>query len=156
MLKTLLVLLTTLSISISAYAEQTLAIIKPDGVTNKHIGEIITRYEGAGFKIVGMKLVHLSKEKAQAFYAVHKDRPFYDELTTFMSSGPVVVVALEGDNAVARNRQLMGATDPKKATPGTIRADFSKSMGENTVHGSDSQENAAVEIAFFFKPEDLM
>lgn len=155
MLKILFTLLATLSIGISAYAEQTLSIIKPDGVSNKHIGEIITRFENAGFHIAGMKLVHLSKERAEQFYAVHKGRPFFDDLTTFMSSGPVVVLALESDNAVAKNREMMGATDPKKAAAGTIRADFAKSMGENTVHGSDSVENAKTEIAFFFKPEDL-
>lgn len=133
-----------------------MAIIKPDGVTNKHIGEIITRYESAGFHIAGMKLIHISKPKAEQFYEVHKGRPFFEELTTFMSSGPVVVMVLDGDNAVARNREMMGATDPKKAAAGTIRADFSKSMGENTIHGSDSQENAKKEIAFFFKSDDLI
>ena len=131
-------------------SERTLAIIKPDAVKKNAIGDIINRYEKAGLKPVAMCLMHLSKATAQGFYAVHKARPFFDSLCTFMSSGPCVVLVLQGDNAVKKNRELMGATDPKKADPGTIRADFADSIDANAVHGSDASETAQVEIAFFF------
>ncbi len=130
--------------------EQTLSMIKPDGVARGLIGEVIGRFERAGLKIRAMKMLHLSKAQAQQFYQVHKERPFYDSLTTFMSSGPIVAMILEGDNAIQTNRDLMGATDYRQAAPGTIRADFAKEIEANIVHGSDSLENAATEIAFFF------
>ncbi len=130
--------------------EKTLSIIKPDGVKNNHIGEIISRFEKAGLKISAMEMKSLSRAEAEGFYAVHKSRPFFGELCDFMCSGPVVVMVLEGPNAVMKNRELMGATNPKDAAPGTIRKDFSASVGENTVHGSDSSENAAIEVAYFF------
>lgn len=135
--------------------EQTLSILKPDAVSANEIGEIIARFETAGLKIVAMKMVQLTKAQAEAFYAVHKARPFFNALVEFMISGPVVVQVLEGKNAVAKNREIMGATNPKDAAPGTIRADFAKSIDENAVHGSDSLENAKIEIAFFFKPEEI-
>jgi len=138
------------------HKQQTLSIIKPDGVANKHIGDIINRFEKNGLQIAAIKMIKLTPEQAGKFYAVHKDRPFYNDLVKMMSSAPVVVMVLEGDDAVAKNRQLMGATDPKKATAGTIRADFSPSMTENTVHGSDSIENAKMEIEFFFKPDEIV
>lgn len=137
-------------------AEQTLSIIKPDAVSKNHIGAIISRFEKNNLHVAGLKMVKLSKDQAGDFYAVHKGRPFYEELVEFMSSGPVVVIALEGDNAVAKNRELMGATDPKKAAPGTLRSDFAESMGKNAVHGSDSIENAKSEILFFFKDGELV
>jgi len=130
--------------------EQTLSMIKPDGVARGLIGEVLGRFERAGLKIKAMKLLHLSKAQALQFYEVHKERPFYDSLTTFMSSGPIVAMILEGDNAIQVNRDLMGATDYRKAAPGTIRADFAKEIEANIVHGSDSPDNAASEIAFFF------
>ncbi len=130
--------------------EQTLSMIKPDGVARGLIGEVLGRFERAGLKIKAMKMLHLSKAQAQQFYAVHKERPFYDSLTGFMSSGPIVALILEGENAIQKNRDLMGATDYRKAAPGTIRADFAKEIEANSVHGSDSTENAAIEIAFFF------
>ncbi len=130
--------------------EQTLSMIKPDGVTRGLIGEVIGRFERAGLKIKGMKLLHLSKAQALKFYEVHKERPFYDSLTSFMSSSPIVAMILEGDNAIQVHRDLMGATDYRKAAPGTIRADFAKEIEANIVHGSDSPESAAGEIAFFF------
>ena len=130
--------------------EQTLSMLKPDGVDRGLVGEIIGRFEKAGLKIRALKLLHLSKAQALQFYAVHKERPFYDSLTTFMSSGPIVAMILEGDNAVQVNRDLMGATDYRQAAPGTIRADFAKEIEANIVHGSDSPENAQIEIAFFF------
>jgi len=130
--------------------EQTLSMIKPDGVARGLIGEVLGRFEKAGLKIKAMKMLHLSKAQAQQFYAVHKERPFYDSLTSFMSSGPIVAMILEGENAIQVNRDLMGATDFRKAAPGTIRADFAKEIEANIVHGSDSPENAAIEIAFFF------
>ncbi len=136
--------------------EQTLSIIKPDAVANNHIGAIINRFEQNGLHVAGLKMVKLSKEQAEQFYAVHQGRPFFPDLVNFMSSGPVVVIALEGPNAVAKNRELMGATDPKKAAPGTIRADFAESMSRNSVHGSDAPETAKVEVAFFFKPQELV
>jgi len=130
--------------------ERTLSIIKPDGVKKKVIGDVINRFEKGGLKIVAMRMVHMSKREAQGFYAVHKDKPFFDSLTDFMSSGPAVVMILEGEGAIAKNRQLMGATDPKKADPGTIRATYASSIEVNTVHGSDAPETAATEMAYFF------
>jgi len=130
--------------------EQTLSIIKPDAVAKNVIGEIYTRFEKAELKIVKAMMVHLSKEEAEGFYAVHKDRPFFNDLVTFMTSGPVMIQALEGDNAVLKNRELMGATNPKEADAGTIRADFADSIDANAVHGSDSLENAKIEIDYFF------
>lgn len=130
--------------------EKTLSIIKPDGVGKGVIGEVIRRFEKAGIKILAMKMVHLSKEKAQQFYAVHRDKPFFDSLTSFMSSGPIVAMVLAGENVIARNRELMGATNPEEAAPGTIRKDFASNVEKNIVHGSDSPETAATEIAFFF------
>lgn len=135
--------------------ERTLSIIKPDAVGKNHIGDIIARFEKAGLKIVAAKMIQLSKHQAEGFYAVHKERPFFKDLVGFMITGPVLVMALEGPNAIAKNRDIMGATDPKKAAPGTIRADFASSIDENSVHGSDAPETAAHEIAFFFKPEEL-
>ncbi|MBN1379342.1 MAG: nucleoside-diphosphate kinase [Gammaproteobacteria bacterium] len=130
--------------------ERTLSIIKPDGVAKNLIGTICGRFEKAGLKIVGQQMLHLSKEQAEGFYAVHKERPFYNDLVQFMTSGPVVVQVLEGENAIARNRELMGATNPAQAEAGTIRADFAKTVDENIVHGSDAAETAKVEIAYFF------
>jgi nucleoside-diphosphate kinase len=135
--------------------ERTLSIIKPDAVAKNVVGEILTRFEKAGLRIAAMKKVQLSRADAEAFYAVHKERPFFGELVDFMVSGPVVVSVLEGENAVAKNRELMGATDPKEAAPGTIRADFAESIDANAVHGSDSLENAAKEIAFFFAEREI-
>ena len=135
--------------------ERTLSIIKPDAVAKNVVGEIYTRFEKAGLKIVASKMKHLSRKEAEGFYAVHKERPFFNALVEFMISGPVVIQALEGDNAVLKHRDLMGATDPKKAEKGTIRADFADSIDANAVHGSDSQENAAVEIAYFFATTEL-
>lgn len=137
-------------------AEQTLSIIKPDAVAKDNIGNVISRFEKNNLHVAGLKMVKLSKEQAGEFYAVHKERPFYPELVNFMSSGPVVIIVLEGDNAVAKNRELMGATDPKKATPGTLRADFAESVSKNAVHGSDSVENAKNEILFFFKDGEVV
>ena len=136
--------------------EQTLSIIKPDGVRKNRIGEILRRFEAAGLTLRAVKLVRLSKAEAQAFYAVHKERPFYDSLTTFMSSGPIVVAVLEGYNAIQKNRELMGATDPAKAAAGTIRKDFAETVEINTVHGSDAPETAAQEIRFFFSDRELI
>lgn len=130
--------------------EQTLSIIKPDAVAKNVIGEIYTRFEKANLKIVKAMMVHLTKEEAEGFYAVHKERPFFNDLVTFMTSGPVMIQALEGDNAVLKNRELMGATNPKEADVGTIRADFADSIDANAVHGSDSLENAKIEIEYFF------
>jgi len=130
--------------------ERTLSIIKPDAVAKNVIGKIVSRFEAAGLKIVAAKFIHLSRSEAEQFYAVHKERPFFKDLVEFMISGPVFVQALEGENAIAKNRDLMGATDPKKAAAGTIRADFADSIDANAVHGSDAPETAAVEIAFFF------
>jgi len=130
--------------------ERTLSIIKPDAVAKNVMGQIVSRFEGAGLKVVAARLAQLSRAEAEGFYAVHKDRPFYKDLVDFMVSGPVFVQVLEGENAIAKNRELMGATDPKKADPGTIRADFADSIDANAVHGSDSPETAAVEVAFFF------
>ena len=130
--------------------EQTLSIIKPDAVAKNVIGEIYTRFEKADLKIVKAMMVRLTKEEAEGFYAVHKERPFFNDLVTFMTSGPVMIQALEGDNAVFKNRELMGATNPKDADTGTIRADFADSIDANAVHGSDSLENAKIEIEYFF------
>ena len=130
--------------------ERTLSIIKPDAVAKNVIGQIYTRFENAGLKIAAAKLVHLFRQEAEQFYAVHKERPFFKDLVEFMISGPVMIQVLEGENAILKNRELMGATDPKKAEPGTIRADFADSIDANAVHGSDAPETAAVEVAFFF------
>jgi nucleoside-diphosphate kinase len=130
--------------------EQTLSIIKPDGVQKNLIGEIYSRFEKAGLEIVAARMMHLTKEQAQGFYAVHKERPFYNDLVSYMTSGPVVVQVLQGEDAIAKNRDIMGATNPADADPGTIRKDFAASIEENVVHGSDAAETAAVEIAFFF------
>lgn len=135
--------------------EQTLSIIKPDAVKKNVIGEILARFEKAGLKVVACKMVHLSKADGEQFYAVHRERPFYKDLTTFISSGPVLISVLEGEDAIKKNRDIMGATDPKKAAPGTIRADFADSIDANAVHGSDAPETAKVEIAFFFKPNEI-
>lgn len=134
--------------------ERTLSIIKPNAVAKNVIGAILARFEEAGLRIVAARMVHMSKEQAAAFYAVHQGKPFYDELVGFMTSGPVMVQVLEGEDAVAKNRDVMGATNPANAAPGTIRADFADSLTENAVHGSDAAETAAVEIAFFF-PEGV-
>jgi len=130
--------------------EQTLSIIKPDGVQKNLIGEIYGRFEKAGLQIVAARMIHLSQQQAEEFYAVHKERPFFNDLVSYMTSGPVIVQALEGDDAINKNRQIMGATDPSKADPETIRADFAESIEENIVHGSDAPGTAAQEIAFFF------
>lgn len=135
--------------------EQTLSIIKPDAVKRGVIGKIISRFETNGLRIAAAKKLLLSTDDAKKFYEVHKERPFYGELVEFMTSGPVVVMVLEGDNAVAKNRELMGATNPKEAAPGTIRADFAESIDANAVHGSDSLENAKIEIAFFFAKKEI-
>ncbi|MDZ7663395.1 nucleoside-diphosphate kinase [Thiohalophilus sp.] len=135
--------------------ERTLSIIKPDAVARNVIGEIYSRFEKAGLKIIAARMLHLSKEQAGEFYAVHKERPFYNELVEFMTSGPVMVQVLEGDEAIAKNREVMGATNPAEAAPGTIRADFAKTVDENAVHGSDAPETASAEIAFFFKDDEI-
>lgn len=136
--------------------ETTFSIIKPDGVRRNLVGKVFTKMEAAGLRIAATKMVHLSRWQAEEFYKVHAARPFFGELVEFMTSGPVVVSILEGKNAVTGYRDLMGATDPKKAAAGTIRAEFSESIGENTVHGSDSQENAAIEMAFFFAGSEIV
>ncbi len=130
--------------------QQTLSIIKPDAVAKNVVGKILTRFEDAGLKVIACKMVHLSQREAEAFYAVHSERPFFKDLVKFMISGPVLISVLQGDNAILKHRDLMGATDPKKADKGTIRADFADSIDMNAVHGSDAPETAAVEIAFFF------
>lgn len=135
--------------------ERTLSIIKPDAVKKMVIGQIYTRFEKAGLQIVAAKMLHLSREQAESFYAVHKDRPFFKALVDFMISGPVMVQVLQGENAVMKNREIMGATNPKEATKGTIRADFADSIDANAVHGSDALETAKQEINFFFKPEEI-
>ena len=135
--------------------ERTLSIIKPDAVSKNHVGDIYNRFEAAGLKIVAARMKHLSPGEAEGFYAVHKERPFFKDLCRFMTSGPVMVSALEGENAVAKHREIMGATDPKKAAKGTIRADFAESIDENAVHGSDSLENAKLEISYFFRVTEL-
>ena len=135
--------------------ERTLSIIKPDAVAKNAIGAILSRFEAAGLTIVAAKLKQLSRKEAEGFYAVHRERPFFGALVEFMISGPVMIQALEGENAVLKNRDLMGATDPKKAEKGTIRADFAESIDANAVHGSDSAENAAIEIAYFFAATEI-
>lgn len=135
--------------------ERTFSIVKPDGVQKNVIGEVYRRFEQAGLEIIAAKMVQLTQAQAEGFYAVHKERPFFKDLVKFMISGPVVVQVLEGENAVAKNRELMGATDPKKADKGTIRADLASSIDENTVHGSDSLDNAKIEIAYFFSNTEI-
>jgi nucleoside-diphosphate kinase len=135
--------------------ERTLSIIKPDAVAKNLIGKIYTRFEEGGLRIVAAKMRHLTQAQAEAFYAVHKSRPFFKDLVAFMTTGPVMVQVLEGEGAVARHRAIMGATNPKDAAPGTIRADFAASVEENAVHGSDAAETARTEIAFFFEPDEL-
>ena len=135
--------------------ERTFSIIKPDAVGKNVAGEIISRFEKNGLQVIASKMLHLSKEQAQGFYAVHKERPFYNDLVEFMISGPVVVQVLEGENAISKNRELMGATNPADAAPGTIRADFATTVDENAVHGSDAPETAAEEIKHFFSDDEL-
>jgi len=135
--------------------ERTLSIIKPDGVSRGLIGEVISRFEKKNIKIVAMKMIHMTKTEAQGFYAVHKERPFFGSLTDFMSSGPVVVMALEGENVISKNRALMGATNYKEAAPGTIRADYATEIEKNIVHGSDSPQSAAFEIGYFFNSFEI-
>lgn len=135
--------------------ERTLSIIKPDGVQKNLIGEVYSRFEKAGLQIVAARMLHLSREQAEGFYAVHKERPFYNDLVSYMMSGPVVVQVLEGDDAINKNREIMGATNPADAEPGTIRADFAASIEENVVHGSDGLDTASTEIAFFFSDDQL-
>ncbi|MDH3901022.1 MAG: nucleoside-diphosphate kinase [Gammaproteobacteria bacterium] len=135
--------------------ERTFSIIKPDAVAKNIIGEIYSRFEKGGLRIVAARMLHLTREQAEGFYAVHSERPFYKDLVEFMTSGPVVVQVLEGENAVLKNRELMGATNPQDADPGTIRADFAKTVDENAVHGSDAPETAAQEIEFFFGEEGI-
>lgn len=135
--------------------ERTVSIIKPDAVSKNVIGKIYDRFESNGLKIVAAKMKHLTREEAEAFYAVHKERPFFNDLVAFMVSGPVMVQVLEGENAVVKNREIMGATNPENAAEGTIRKDFAHNTRENAVHGSDSLENAKIEIDFFFNPEEV-
>ncbi len=135
--------------------ERTLSIVKPDAVAKNVVGEIYSRFEKAGLKVIAAKMKHLSKQEAEGFYAVHRERPFFGALVNFMASGPVMIQVLEGEGAVAKNRELMGATNPKEAEAGTIRADFADSIDANAVHGSDSAENAAIEIAYFFPATDV-
>ena len=135
--------------------ERTFSIVKPDAVAKNVIGQIYARFESAGLKIVASKMLHLSKEKAEGFYAEHKERPFFDDLVAFMTSGPVMVQVLEGESAIAANREIMGATNPADAARGTLRADFANSIDENAVHGSDAPESAAREIAYFFAEEEI-
>lgn len=135
--------------------EQTLSIIKPDAVAKDLIGAIYSRFEQVGLRIVAARMLHLTRDRAENFYAVHRERPFFDELVDFMISGPVMVQILEGEDAVERNREVMGATNPTEAAPGTVRADFASEITENAVHGSDSSETAATEIAFFFGPGEV-
>jgi nucleoside-diphosphate kinase len=136
--------------------ERTLSIVKPDGVRANLIGEVLRRMEAAGLRIIAMRMTALSKQQAEAFYAVHRQRPFYESLTRFMSSGPVVVSVLEGENAIQKNRELMGATNPQEAAPGTIRKDYATAIEQNIVHGSDGPETAREEIGFFFSQSDLV
>lgn len=135
--------------------QQTLSIIKPDAVGKNHIGSIIARFEKAGLHVVAAKMKQLSQKDAEGFYAVHAERPFFKDLVSFMISGPVLIMVLEGPDAIAKNREIMGATDPKKAAPGTIRADFAESIDANAVHGSDAEDTARTEIAYFFKSEEI-
>lgn len=135
--------------------EKTLSIIKPDAVGHNHIGTIISRFEKAGLRVIASKMKHLTQAEAEGFYAVHKSRPFFRDLVSFMITGPVLIMVLEGKDAIAKNREIMGATDPSKAAAGTIRADLARSIDENAVHGSDASETAVMEIAYFFKPEEV-
>jgi nucleoside-diphosphate kinase len=135
--------------------ERTFSIVKPDAVAKNHIGDIYSRFEKGGLRIIASKMLHLSKEQAEGFYAVHKERPFFNDLVQFMTSGPVMVQVLEGENAIARNRELMGATNPQQAAAGTIRADFAQTVDENAVHGSDGPDTAKQEIAFFFTEDEI-
>ncbi|MEE8118261.1 MAG: nucleoside-diphosphate kinase [Gammaproteobacteria bacterium] len=135
--------------------ERTLSIIKPDGVSKNLIGEIYRRFENAGLIIVAARMMHLNRDQAEGFYAVHRERPFFNDLVEFMTTGPIVVQVLEGDNAIAQNREIMGATNPADADPGTIRADFAKTVDENIVHGSDAPETAQTEIEFFFRADEI-
>jgi nucleoside-diphosphate kinase len=135
--------------------ERTLSIVKPDGVAANLIGEVYRRFESQGLRIVAARMLRLSQQQAELFYEVHKERPFYKDLVRYMTSGPVIAQVLEGDNAIARNREIMGATDPRKAAPGTIRADLARSIEQNVVHGSDAPETAAREIAFFFSATEI-
>ena len=135
--------------------ERTFSIVKPDGVARNLIGQVLTRFEKAGLKVVAARMAHLSQRDAEGFYAVHAARPFFKDLVKYMTSGPVLLQVLEGENAIAKNREIMGATDPKKAAPGTIRADFAESIEANTVHGSDAPETAANEIAYFFRETEI-
>ena len=135
--------------------QRTISIVKPDAVAKNVIGQIYSRFENNGLKIVAAKMKHVSKEEAEGFYAVHKERPFFADLVAFMTSGPVMIQVLEGEDAVAKNRELMGATNPKEAAAGTIRADFAESIDANAVHGSDSEENAKIEIAYFFQDSEI-
>ena len=136
--------------------EQTLSIIKPDGVRRNLVGKIISRFEENNLRIVATKMIHMTISESEGFYAIHSERPFFSELTQFMSSGPVVVSILEGENAVSHHREIMGASNPAEAVEGSIRSDYAESLGENTVHGSDSLENAAVEIAYFFSQTEIV
>jgi nucleoside-diphosphate kinase len=135
--------------------ERTLSIVKPDAVSKNLIGEIYKRFEGAGLQILAARMIHLTREQAEGFYAVHRERPFFNALVEFMTSGPVMVQVLEGENAIDKNREIMGATNPQEADPGTIRADFATTIDANAVHGSDAPETARTEIAFFFSDEDV-
>ena len=135
--------------------ERTFSIIKPDGVARNLIGDVVSRFEKAGLTVIAQRMTHLSQREAEAFYGVHKARPFFNDLVAFMTSGPVMIQALEGEDAIAKHRELMGATDPKKAEAGTIRADFAQSIDANAVHGSDAPETAAVEIAYFFPASQI-
>lgn len=135
--------------------ERTFSIVKPDAVAKNNIGAIYNRFEQAGLRVIAAKMLHMTQQQAEGFYAVHKERPFFKDLVKFMTSGPVMVQVLEGENAILRNRELMGATDPKKAAPGTIRADFASDVERNAVHGSDAPETAKVEIAYFFSDKEL-
>lgn len=145
-----------LSAEAPAPTEHTLSIIKPDAVAANHVGGIVARLEKAGLRVGAIKMTKLTKHQAEEFYSVHRERPFFDGLTTFMSSGPIVVMVLEGENAIKKNREVMGATDPSKAAPGTIRAEFAASVQNNAVHGSDAPETAKEEIAFFFDPDEVL
>lgn len=155
MLKKLILLSLCFVAPICAEVEQTLSIIKPDAVSGHHIGEIIQTFESNGLQVAAIKMVHLSKKDAMLFYDVHRDKPFYRDLANFMNEGPVVVMVLEGDNAIKKNRELMGATNPRNANPGTIRYRFANSVQSNAVHGSDAPETAKKEIAFFFTKREI-
>jgi len=135
--------------------ERTLSIIKPDAVGKNVIGEIITRFEKAGLQIIAAKMLHLSRERAEGFYAIHRERPFFRDLVDFVTSGPVMIMVLEGENAIDKNREIMGATNPQEAAPGTIRADFASTIDENAVHGSDGPDTAKTEVTFFFNEKEV-